>query len=139
LHCERVGQEELALMLPADHKLAKNKNVRWDALADERFLVLTEMHCLSGQVAQVCQRRKFRPTVAMRGAQLSTIAEMVSAGLGVSVVPAMMAARDASPSRITRPFAGEQPTREICLAWSLLRYRTQAAKAFEQEVRELLK
>jgi DNA-binding transcriptional LysR family regulator len=64
---------------------------------------------------------------------------MVSAGLGVSVVPAMMAARDASASRVTRPFAGEQPTREICLSWSLLRYRTQAAKAFEQEVRELLK
>jgi LysR family hydrogen peroxide-inducible transcriptional activator len=137
LHCERVGQEELALLLPADHRLAKGKAVRWDALADERFLVLQEMHCLSGQVAHVCQRAKLRPAVAMRGAQLTTIAEMVSAGLGVSVVPAMMAGRDPSPTRVTRPFAGdEQPTREICLAWSLLRYRTQAAKAFEQVVRQ---
>ena len=138
LHCERVGQEELTLLLPAGHPLARGKTVRWDALTGERFLVLQEMHCLSGQVAHVCQQRKLRPEVAMRGAQLATIAEMVSAGLGVSVVPAMMAGRDASATRVTRRFAGEQPTREICLAWSLLRYRTQAAKAFEQVVREVL-
>ncbi|MDB5296942.1 MAG: oxyR [Phycisphaerales bacterium] len=136
IHCERVGEEELALLVPALHRLAKSKAVRWDALAGERFLVLQEMHCLSGQVSEVCQRQKLRPAVAMRGAQLSTIAEMVSAGLGVSVVPAMMADRDTNPDRVTRPFAGERPTREICLAWSLLRYRTRAAKAFEQAVRE---
>lgn len=138
LHCERVGEEELVLLLPAGHRLARGKSVRWDALADERFLVLQEMHCLSGQVAHVCQRMRLRPEVAMRGAQLATVAEMVSAGLGVSVVPAMMAGRDRDPTRVTRRFAGEQPTREICLAWSLLRYRTQAAKAFEQQVREAL-
>jgi DNA-binding transcriptional LysR family regulator len=74
----------------------------------------------------------------MRGAQLSTIAEMVSAGLGVSMVPAMMTKTDDSDSRVSRPFSGEQPMREICLAWSLLRYRTQAARAMEQTIRQRL-
>ncbi|HEX8913980.1 MAG TPA: LysR family transcriptional regulator [Humisphaera sp.] len=136
VHVEPIAAEPLCLLLPAKHKLAAQRAVRWDALAHERFLVLQEMHCLGGQVAQVCQRRKVRPPVVMRGAQLSTIAEMVSAGLGVSVVPAMMAKADRSPTRLTRPFVGEQPTRPICVARSLLRYRTRAARAFEQVLRQ---
>ena len=96
------------------------------------------MHCLSGQVSHVCQRRKVRPNVVMRGAQLGTIAEMVSAGLGVSIVPAMMASRDKSATRLSLPFAGEEPARDICLAWSLVRYRTQAARAMEQTIRQRL-
>ncbi|QOV88767.1 LysR family transcriptional regulator [Humisphaera borealis] len=138
LHVETIGHEALHLLLPKAHRLAKRKSVPWSDLTEERFLVLHEMHCLSGQVAHVCQRRKVRPNVVMRGAQLSTIAEMVSAGIGVSVVPAMMADHDKNPGRLTLPFAGEAPTREICLAWSLLRYRTQAARAMEQTIRQRL-
>jgi LysR family hydrogen peroxide-inducible transcriptional activator len=138
VHVEPIGAEPLHVLLPADHPLAKRKSVPWPLLADERFLALQEMHCLSGQVAHVCQRRQVRPPVVMRGVQLSTLAEMVSAGLGVSVVPAMMARLDACPTRVTRPFATDPPARRICLARSLLRYRTRAARAFEQVVQDLL-
>lgn len=138
VHIETIGRESLHLMLPRSHPLAKRRSVPWSELTDERFLVLHEMHCLSGQVAHVCQRRKVRPNVVMRGAQLGTIAEMVSAGLGISVVPAMMASRDRSATRVSVPFAGEEPTRDICLAWSLVRYRTQAARAIEQTIRQRL-
>jgi LysR family hydrogen peroxide-inducible transcriptional activator len=136
VHVEPIAEEPLCLMVPARHKLSQHKQVKWEWLTDERFLVLQDMHCLSGQVAHVCQRRKVRPPVVMRGAQLSTIAEMISAGLGVSVVPAMMARGDNCPTRVTRAFAGEQPKRAICIARSILRYRTQAARAFEQVVRQ---
>lgn len=138
LHVETIGKEPLHLLLPRSHRLVKKKNIPWSELTDERFLVLHEMHCLSGQVSHVCQRRKLRPNVVMRGAQLSTIAEMVSAGLGISVVPEMMARHDKNAARISLPFAGEEPTRDICLAWSLLRYRTQAARAMEQTIRQRL-
>jgi len=138
IHVETIGSESLQLLLPRDHRLSKRRHVPWSDLADERFLVLQEMHCLAGQVSQVCQRRKLRPNVVMRGAQLSTIAEMVSAGLGVSVVPAMMVRHDKGRNRVSLPFAGEEPTREICLAWGLLRYRTQAARAMEQTIRQRL-
>ena len=137
IHVEPIATEPLLVLLPAKHPLAERKSIPWPVLAAERVLVLHEMHCLSGQVSQVCQRRKVRPPVVMRGAQLSTIAAMVSAGLGVSMVPAMMAKSDHHPSRVTRPFAGgDEPTRKICIARSLLRYRTHAAKALEQVVRQ---
>jgi hypothetical protein len=42
------------------------------------------------------------------------------------------------PGCAIRPIAGESPTRDICLAWSLLRYRTNAARAFDEILRSSL-
>jgi LysR family hydrogen peroxide-inducible transcriptional activator len=130
LHVEKLAEEPLRLLVPAGHRLARRPAVTWSALARERFLVLHEMHCLSGQVSRVCERMRLRPPVVMRGAQLFTIGAMVAAGLGVSVVPAMMAADDRSGRCAYVPFARNPPRREISAAWSLLRYRTNAARAF---------
>src|SRR5687768_17551323 len=97
------------------------------------------MHCLAGQVTRFCEREsRARPAVFMRGAQLSTIAAMVAAGLGVSVVPEMMCAAARWEGCAFRPIAGESPARDLCVAWSLLRYRTNAARAFDELVRKTL-
>jgi LysR family hydrogen peroxide-inducible transcriptional activator len=150
VHCERIGREPLRLMLPANHALAKSSPssgtrrakepaaVPWRAVAGERMIVLQEMHCLAGQVSRFCDRGGVRPPVFMRGAQLSTVAAMVAAGLGVSVVPEMMCRASRWPGCAIRAIAGESPSRDICLAWSLLRYRTNAARAFEESLRTAL-
>src|SRR5918993_413142 len=58
VHCEKIGTEPLRLMLPAAHPLARKagakRGIAWSAVAGERVLVLQEMHCLAGQVAQFC-------------------------------------------------------------------------------------
>jgi LysR family hydrogen peroxide-inducible transcriptional activator len=135
---EKVGVEPLLLLAPARHRLARKKAVAWDDLHDEPFLVLHEMHCLAGQVQRFCRPQRLRPTVVVRGAQLTTLAEMVAAGLGVSVVPAMMEAHDAGKQRVYRPFAEAPPERELCLATALMRYRSNAARAFIATVKESL-
>jgi LysR family transcriptional regulator, hydrogen peroxide-inducible genes activator len=123
---------------PAGAAHATGKAVPWSAVAGERLLVLQEMHCLAGQVSRFCDRARVRPPVFMRGAQLTTIAAMVSAGLGVSVVPEMMCRAGPWAGCVTRPLAGEHPTRDVCVAWSLLRYRTNAARAFDEMLRQSL-
>jgi LysR family hydrogen peroxide-inducible transcriptional activator len=146
VHCDRIGREPLRLMLPAKHPLARSgkklasvtPGVPWRAVAGERMIVLQEMHCLAGQVSRFCDRTGVRPPVFMRGAQLSTVAAMVAAGLGVSVVPEMMCRAAGWPGCAIRPIAGESPSRDICLAWSLLRYRTNATRAFEEILRSSL-
>lgn len=138
VHSEKVAAEPLRLMLPARHPLARRKAVPWSAVEGERLLVLQEMHCLAGQVTRFCERSRVRPPVFMRGAQLSTIAALVAAGLGVSVVPEMMCRAARWDGCAFRPIAGESPSRDLCVAWSLLRYRTNAARAFDALVRETL-
>jgi LysR family hydrogen peroxide-inducible transcriptional activator len=146
IHSAKIATEPLRLMLPARHPLAQNRNggsrqagpVPWRAVAGERMRVLQEMHCLAGQVDRFCERAGVQPPVFMRGAQLSTVAAMVAAGLGVSVVPEMMCRSAKWPGCVTRPFADESPEREICVAWSLLRYRSNAARAFEELLQRLV-
>ena len=135
VHVERVGAEPLYLAVSAGHRLAGRRRVAWREVADEPFVLLHDEHCLTGQVQEYCVPQGLQPSVAARGAQLHTIAMMVSAGLGVSVLPEMFRAVDVAADRVYVRFAPPAPERELCMAWSLLRYRTNAARAFAQMVR----
>jgi LysR family hydrogen peroxide-inducible transcriptional activator len=135
VHVERVGVEPLYLVVSAGHRLAGRRRVAWRDVADEPFVLLHDEHCLVGQVQAYCVPHGLQPAVAARGAQLHTVATMVSAGLGVSVLPGMFRAADAAVDRVYVQFAAPAPERELCMAWSLLRYRTNAARAFAEAVR----
>lgn len=142
---EEVAEEPLLLMLPAQHPLAgrRRKPLTPADLANERFLALHETHCLAGQSAKFCARRDVRLPVIMYGSNLFTLAAMVAAGMGVSLVPGMMTV-PGGPSLVSgcafRQFAGaDAPTRPLTLAWPLLRYRTLAAKAFAKLAVALLR
>jgi LysR family hydrogen peroxide-inducible transcriptional activator len=132
---ERVTTEPLRLLMPVGHRLCGRPAIAWSSLRGERFLVLQSMHCLAGQVQDVCDDRGLSPRIVSRGAQLATIASMISAGLGVSIVPEMMRALDSDAGRVYRPFAGASPTRELNLLWSPDRYRTNAAREFARLAR----
>src|SRR5687767_1858731 len=106
------GELDVAVLSSADVP----PTVHCERVAAERLLVLQEMHCLAGQVTRFCEREsRARPAVFMRGAQLSTIAAMVAAGLGVSVVPEMMCAAARWEGCAFRPIAGESPARDLCV------------------------
>lgn len=132
LQIEPIDEEPLLLMLPSRHVLAKTRRVAPDALASERFVALHEMHCLADQASRFCLQRELRPPVVMHGSNLFTLSAMVAGGMGVSLVPRMMAMnRTCSVRGCTfRPFAGDPPTRPLTLLWPLLRYRSAAARAF---------
>jgi hypothetical protein len=57
----------------------------------EKFLLLHEVHSLAKTVRRFLAANRLNPEVVLQGAQLVTIASMVAAGLGVTVIPAMMA------------------------------------------------
>ena len=135
---EEIAVEPLVLLLPAGHKFAKRKTIQWKDLQDEGFLTLNEVNCLSGQVAAYCEQRKVQPPFFMESAQLATIAELVSSGAGISVVPRMMAAKDACKSRVYRPLAAPAPERVINIATPALRYRTQALRHFVDLVKVVI-
>jgi LysR family hydrogen peroxide-inducible transcriptional activator len=123
LRIDPVAVENLVVLLHARSPLAAKRCLTWQHLAAERFLVLQDMHCLSGQVAQVCAKHRVHPNVVFHGAQLETIARLVTAGMGLSLVPAMMAVHDRDPERLYRPLRSPEPTRPLNLAWNQHRHR----------------
>src|SRR6202035_942717 len=86
-----LGEEPLLMLLPEKHRLAGKKSIRWNELASEKFLLLHEVHSLSIKVRQLLAANDLNPEVVLHGAQLVTIASMVATGLGVTVIPQMMA------------------------------------------------
>jgi LysR family hydrogen peroxide-inducible transcriptional activator len=128
-----LGKEALFVLLPKQHRLAKKKKISWSDLKSEKFLLLHEVHCLSAQVCQLLATHKLRPELALRGAQLATIAQMVATGMGVSLVPQMMAEHELPGGCVALPFTPPAPVREINLVRNPLRLETKAAAAFHQQ------
>jgi LysR family hydrogen peroxide-inducible transcriptional activator len=138
LRVERLGQEPLLALVPETHALAKQNEITLDDLKSQRFLLLHEMHCLSQQVHHLLESRRLHPEVALAGSQLSTIANMVAAGIGVSIVPNMMVKHQAAPGCVSLPFASPAPERELNFLQNPLRFQSKAAAAFHQEAAALL-
>ena len=133
LRRERLGNEPLLALVPEGHELAKKTEITFDDLKSQRFLLLHEMHCLSQQVHHLLESRRLHPEIALAGSQLSTIANMVAAGIGVSIVPQMMARHHATPGCVTLQFATPVPERELNLLYNPLRFQSKAAAEFRRE------
>jgi LysR family hydrogen peroxide-inducible transcriptional activator len=133
LRRESVGTEPLLALVPEKHPLAKNDLVEFDDLKSQRFLLLHEMHCLSQQVNHLLESRHLRPEIALAGSQLSTIANMVAASIGISIVPQMMVKHHGTPGCVSLSFAPPVPERELNLLCNPLRFQSKAAAAFRQE------
>ena len=133
LRVELLGREPLLALVPEGHPLAKQTVVSFDDLKSQRFLLLHEMHCLSQQVHHLLESRRLLPEIALAGSQLSTIANMVAAEIGVSIVPQMMVNHQATPGCVSLPFAAPVPERELNVLYNPLRFQSKAAAAFREE------
>jgi LysR family hydrogen peroxide-inducible transcriptional activator len=128
-----LGKEPLLLLLPEKHRLARKKSIRWSDLASEKFLLLHDEHSVTIQVRQLLAANHLNPELVVRGAQLVTIARMVAAGLGVTVIPQMMTGTEFLSGCVAVPFARPVPTRELTLLRNPLRAESKAAAAFREE------
>lgn len=125
--------EPLLAALPADHKLTKQKTIDEAALADE-LLVLAEGHCLANQALAACgSKHGIRSGLqgSMQAATLDTLVNLVAAGYGVTLIPAL--AEDTMRSRdiAIRPLTG-RAVRTIRLASRPGFPRPQALRALEK-------
>jgi DNA-binding transcriptional LysR family regulator len=87
-----ILREPLILALPKKHPLARRAKVAVKALAAEPF-ILFPRHGAPGlydQIEGICRRAGFQPSVAQEASQIQTIISLVSAGLGVAIVPRSM-------------------------------------------------
>jgi LysR family hydrogen peroxide-inducible transcriptional activator len=138
LRRQSLGSEQLLALVPETDPLATQSLVELDDLKSQRFLLLHEMHCLSQQVHHLLETRRLRPEIALAGSQLTTIARMVAAGIGVSIVPRMMVKHQATPGCVSLPFAAPVPERELNFLYNPLRFQSKAAAAFHQEAASVL-
>ena len=130
LEVRELFVEELLLALPPGHPLARKRTVSATDLEKERLIVLKEGHCLGDQVLRFCDRRDLHPTISFRSAQLETIQSLVSAGLGISLIPAMAAQTGRGDPPEYRSLQSPRPERKIVALWPKQRPPGRAAGEF---------
>jgi LysR family hydrogen peroxide-inducible transcriptional activator len=83
-----------------------------------RVLLLEEGHCFRDQALSFCNLRPARPREDFDGSSLSTLVQMVAAGIGVTFVPEMALPVEtrSAPVSVARLPAPE-PTRTIGMVW----------------------
>jgi LysR family hydrogen peroxide-inducible transcriptional activator len=81
--------EKLYAVLPKGHALARHPTVTLTELRQDPFLLLRDGHCFRETTVEACKRAQLNPQIIFESGQFSSILSMVSAGLGVSIVPEM--------------------------------------------------
>ena len=139
LETEGLGIDALVVAVPATHPAARARRITLSQLRDAPAVTLDPAHCLGEQVEGFCSSRQVAPSVVCRSAQLTTVFELVGAGVGVSIVPAMAAARHNTPQCAYVPLSEHTLQREIVAVWRRGAARSPQARAFVDCVREVVR
>ena len=83
-----------------------------------RLLLLEEGHCFRDQALSFCNMQSSPPREVLDASSLSTLVQMVSAGIGVTLIPEMAVAVEARSASVSvARFKNPQPSRTIGMVW----------------------
>jgi LysR family transcriptional regulator, hydrogen peroxide-inducible genes activator len=141
-------REPLLAALPLHHRLAASRRIDERSLAGE-LLVLADGHCLANQVLATCGARRgsqrtstagVRPAAtagavpgSMQASTLETLVNLVAAGYGSTLLPALAADSFRSREIVLRPLVGRS-SRTIRLVSRPGFPRPQALRALERVI-----
>ncbi len=116
LHEEPLFDEEFVLVRQEQEADKPVPNV--ESLREMRLLLLEEGHCFREQALSFCAGTGTVPRDLMEGSALSTLVQMVGAGIGVTLIPQMAVAIEtrSAPVAVAR-FEAPTPTRRIGMIW----------------------
>ncbi|MCA0425663.1 MAG: hydrogen peroxide-inducible genes activator, partial [Proteobacteria bacterium] len=89
-----------------------------ETLRQMRLLLLEEGHCFRDQALTYCDLTSSAPRELMEGSSLTTLVQMVGAGIGVTLLPEMAVSIEtrSAPVAVAR-LAEPRPARTIGLVW----------------------
>lgn len=131
-------QDPFVFAAATGHPLATRKTVRAADLRAQRVLLLEDGHCLKDQAWAICQAGGVRDYVDFRATSLATLAQMVSSGAGVTLLPQLSVSTVGSmPGLVVKPFAKPVPYRTIGIVWRPTSPRRELFEAIGEVLREL--
>lgn len=115
---EIIGYDPFVVVAAMGHRLtAKKRPAKRDELDGEHVLLLDDGHCFRDQALAVCSKMRAQE-LEFRATSLSTLAQMVADGAGVTLLPQIAVPTEMKRARLAiRPFAEPSPGRTIALVW----------------------
>lgn len=118
LETELVALDPLMVVVPKHHRLAPGP-VEPRALATERFVLVARetSSALFDRIIAMCSRAGFSPEIVGTASVWSSVALLVQAGEGISILPGTI--RHAAPGDLVFcPLKGSAAAIELLVAWS---------------------
>lgn len=115
---ECIQQEALIVALPEAHLLVEQECLPMRSLAEE-FFIMFPRHLGPGlydQIVSLCQQGNFSPKITQEAIQMQTIIGLVSAGMGIAIVPSSLKNLQRF-GVVYRPVQEKTPLIETTLIW----------------------
>ena len=108
-----------------------------ETLRGMKLLLLEEGHCFRDQALSFCDFHSARPRELLDGSSLSTLVQMVGAGIGVTLIPEMAVAVETRSAPVSvAPFKNPQPSRTIGMIWRKTTPLATQLRQISEEVRQ---
>jgi DNA-binding transcriptional LysR family regulator len=107
-----VLENQLVVVLPTDHPLAREDSVAFDSLARERFVTVARRSSptLHDRFIELCGAAGFTPEISLEVDDLELLPMAVVSGLGVGVAASVSVTGRALPGLVCRPVADARAT-----------------------------
>jgi len=134
---EVIGRDPFVLAAPRTHPLGKpSRPASLSELRGAHLLLLDDGHCLRDQALAVCAGARTEE-LAFRATSLPTLAQMVSAGAGVTLLPRMAVPTESRRAHLAvRPLSDERAFRTLALVWRPTSPSGPALKMLAATIRE---
>jgi LysR family transcriptional regulator, hydrogen peroxide-inducible genes activator len=115
---QALFDEPFFVAAPPHHEIAAYDAVPLEALAELKLLLLTDGHCLRGHALEACGQHESAQDDGcdFRASSLETLRQLVAAGMGCTLMPALSVRRRGDSGLVVRPLAQGQ-ARRIGMVW----------------------
>ena len=108
--------EAMVLVRPAEDGAKPVPDM--DTLSQMKLLLLEEGHCFRDQALSFCALRSTLPREGLDGSSLTTLVQMVSAGIGVTLIPEMAVPVETRSAAVSiAPLGAPRPMRTVGMIW----------------------
>lgn len=110
-----LQEQRLSLAVPAGHRFATRRDIRLAEAAQEQFVGFAPAYGMRRISDEWCRQAGFSPVLAFEGQDVETLRGLVTAGLGVALLPTDTGrgALGVVDVRVTEP----RTTRTVGVAW----------------------
>jgi LysR family hydrogen peroxide-inducible transcriptional activator len=134
-----IADDEFLFLCPEDHPLAKRNDLSPEHLKSEDVLLLEDGHCLRDHALAACRLPSTKRSADVGATSLHTLVQMVSGGMGVTLLPKIAAEAGATAGAhvAVRQFAEPIVGRSIGIAWREGGQREDEARLLANVLKEL--
>lgn len=111
-----LEQDQLVAAVPADSPLAEKGTLEIADLALQNFIGYPSNSVVNGIFLDACRRAGFQPRLVQEARETSTLLSLVSAGMGVALVP-MTSRMFSFQGVVFRPLRNPPPV-DLAVAWN---------------------